>query len=141
MKLTPDYLNRNQIQTLEKKIRLLKSSLKREEEDANHRLTDLACIIWLSFPKPHNGNLYVYTCSQHHLLCQECLSKVSKCPICKQNFNLSSAKRHLLAERLIAQLQDEPGLKKETDEDLAFETGLLFSIFCITKHLNVWAIG
>jgi hypothetical protein len=50
---------------------------------------------------------------------------------------LSSAKRHLLAERLIAQLQDEPGLKKETDEDLAFETGLLFSIFCITKHLNV----
>lgn len=66
---------------------------------------DLECIICKDLPEKKPGaSLYVYSCAQAHLLCQECLSRIQKCPLCQQNFVLNKPQRNYLAERLLDQL-------------------------------------
>jgi len=75
----PNYLNQVQIQSLKRKIERLKSNFKGNDQEERH--PDLECVICLSIPKPHpgNSNLNVYSCSQHHILCQNCLEKMTRC--------------------------------------------------------------
>ena len=87
----PDYLNPDQIQTLKTELVARKGPVDK---------TRLECVICLSLP---DGN--VYSCCQHHLLCQTCLEKVERCPICKQNFKAELPKRIPWAERMIAESQ------------------------------------
>jgi len=120
LELEPDHLNHDQIRTLQKKIQSLKSSLKREDGANSH--PDLECIICQSLPEPQEGNLHVYSCSKHHLLCQDCLSRVEKCPMCEENFTLLNAQRNHLAERMILQLKNNQ--REQSDKDVDFETGI-----------------
>jgi len=101
----PDYLNQGQIQSLKMEIESLKSSFK--EDNNEERYPDLECVICLCIPKPQlgNDNFNVYSCCQHHLLCQNCLERVDSCPICKQNFKVLKPEKNHLAQRMIAQLK------------------------------------
>ena len=123
LELSPDHLNHDQIRSLQKNILSLKSSLKREDSAKSH--PDLECIICHSLPEPQQGNMYVYSCSQHHLLCQDCKTRVDKCPMCEQNFKLSEPQRNHLAQRMILQIKNNPCLREQSDEDAGFETGIL----------------
>ena len=41
---------------------------------------DLECVICQSIPEPQSGNLHIFSCQQHHLLCHSCLIRVNLCP-------------------------------------------------------------
>lgn len=63
---------------------------------------ELECCICLTLPKTSTA---VYSCVQHHLLCDICSKKwTSSCPVCRQDFQKEPPKRNPLAEKLILAL-------------------------------------
>ena len=81
-------------------IKSLKSSSNPQES-----FSDLECVICQSVPEPENGNLHIFSCQQHHLLCHSCLRRIEECPICKQDFKAISSQRNFLAERIALQMK------------------------------------
>ena len=41
---------------------------------------DLECVICQTIPEPQNGNLHIFSCQNHHILCNVCLLRVDSCP-------------------------------------------------------------
>ena len=65
---------------------------------------DLECMICLELPDTTKASEYVFSCQQHHIICQGCLQiKIQSCPICRQDFLKAKPQRNYLAERLIRQ--------------------------------------
>ena len=61
--------------------------------------SELECVICITIPPGE-----VFTCSNDHILCSECNSKVNVCPVCQINFEETPARRNRLAEKLIQKL-------------------------------------
>ena len=85
-------------------IKGFKSTSPPQQEAKDDSLIDLECVICQSIPESDKGNLHIFSCQQHHLLCQTCLRRVNKCPICKQDFGYISCTRNFLAERIALQM-------------------------------------
>ena len=75
-------------------------TLKGKESLIDDFLIDLECIICQEIPRESDGHLRIFSCSQAHLLCQECSDKVHECPYCKESFIGKRPGRNPLAERL-----------------------------------------
>ena len=66
---------------------------------------DLECTICLELPDTTKAaSEHVFSCQQHHIICQGCLQhKILSCPVCRQDFLKAKPQRNYLAERLIRQ--------------------------------------
>ena len=64
---------------------------------------ELECVVCIEVPQ---HPIQIFSCSNHHLLCTKCKNNpvISKCPVCKQNFAKTPAKRNRLAEKMIEML-------------------------------------
>ena len=66
--------------------------------------TSLECPVCLEIPRPGAG--HIYGCRNGHLICQGCVDKIKKCPICREE---DVGCRNLFAERYIeAEFKDVP---------------------------------
>ena len=65
---------------------------------------ELECVVCIEVPL---HPIQMFSCSTQHLLCTKCKNNpvISKCPVCKQNFAKTPAKRNRLAEKMIQALQ------------------------------------
>ena len=60
---------------------------------------ELECVICLEVPL---ASKRVFSCSQHHLICDNCAGHVLKsCPVCQENFVKSPPTRNRLAEKIL----------------------------------------
>ena len=100
LKKRPEYLNSGQIISLQREI----ASLKRRKATNGKLKSNFECLVCTLVPKEVDGNLHIYSCSNHHLLCQGCLPRLKECPLCQQNFSTQPAKRNPTAERAVAQM-------------------------------------
>ena len=76
-------------------------TLKGKEYLRDNFLIDLECVICQEIPQESaRSQLHIFSCSQAHLLCQECSDKVRQCPVCKESFLHERPGRNPLAERL-----------------------------------------
>ncbi len=63
---------------------------------------ELECVICLEVPQ---REAQVFSCREHHLICSGCNEHaLFACPVCRQNFRLTSPARNRLAEKMIQQL-------------------------------------
>ena len=62
--------------------------------------SELECVICLELPPKQ-----VFSCTEQHILCSNCNSRVEKCPICRQNFKATPTTRNRLAEKIILRLK------------------------------------
>ncbi len=71
----------------------------------------LSCIVCQNVPNEDNVGVGVvkedfkmFSCSQHHLICQECVDQVMTCFVCEEDFYDFTPSRNYLAERMIQQI-------------------------------------
>ena len=63
---------------------------------------ELECVICLEVP---HSRLHIFSCNDHHLICQTCKDKnIKSCPVCRHVFGTSSPKRNRIAEKMIEKL-------------------------------------
>jgi hypothetical protein len=58
----------------------------------------------------------MYSCQQHHIICDECLRpEIKSCPTCCQDFHQTKPQRNYLAERLVRQHLESQNVSKEKE--------------------------
>jgi hypothetical protein len=72
-----NFLDHGQIQSLKAKIENLQFHLRNDEEE---QAECFDCVSCKTVPQSKNGELIIYSCQEDHLLCNECLPRVEKCP-------------------------------------------------------------
>jgi hypothetical protein len=127
LKKKPEYLNSGQILSLQREI----ASLKKKKTMERSLKSNFECLICASLPKEVDGNLHIYSCSNHHLLCQGCLPKLKKCPLCEQNFSTQPAKRNPTAERAVAQMAFNEDSDEEYTQSASGKLKLQLKPFCL----------
>jgi hypothetical protein len=98
------FLTSKQISFLEQKISRTKNPNLELDQCLN-------CIVCQNVPKEDNVGVGVvkedfkmFSCSQHHLICQDCVDQVMTCFVCEEDFYDFTPSRNYLAERMIEQI-------------------------------------
>ena len=64
---------------------------------------ELECVVCIEIPTRTIQN---FSCAEHHLLCTDCKNNpsITKCPVCRQDFERIPVQRNRLAEKMVAKL-------------------------------------